>query len=236
MIRTTLAVLALAIVALGAVLVWSYSATVAIIPVHEKVVALTYDDGPNPPHTQALLEMLAQHDVKATFFLKGRNIEAFPESVVDVVEAGHEIGNHSYFHKPMIAFSESGMLEELERTNMLIKQAIGNNPTLFRPPFGVQGPGLKMALDTLGMTSVLMTTHGADWDVTNPQLIADAVLENIEPGSIILLHDGHGDVDDPRAQQSRAPSVEATGIIIETLKSQGYRFKTVGEMLAMSRS
>jgi peptidoglycan/xylan/chitin deacetylase (PgdA/CDA1 family) len=235
MIRKTFAVLGLAIVALGAVLFWSYSATVAVIPVQEKVVALTYDDGPNPPHTEALLDMLAQHNVKATFFLKGRNIEAFPETVKDVVEAGHEIGNHSYFHKPMIAFSESGMLEELVRTNNLIEQYIGDTPTLFRPPFGVQGPGLKMALDTLGMTSVLMSTHGEDWEVSAPQLIADAVLENIEPGSVILLHDGHGDVDDPNAQQSRAPSVEATGIIIETLQAQGYRFKTVGEMLAMSR-
>ena len=236
MIRTTLAVLCLTLFALGAVLFWSYSATVATIPVQEKVVALTYDDGPNPPYTQALLGMLEKHNVKATFFLKGRNIEAFPESVQEVVEAGHELGNHSYFHKPMIALCEAGMLDELVRTNSLIRRYIGVDPTLFRPPFGVQGPGLKMALDTLGMTSVLMSTHGADWEVINPQSIADAVLENIEPGSVILLHDGHGDVDDPGAQQSRAPSVEATGIIIETLESKGYRFTTVGEMLAMSRS
>jgi peptidoglycan/xylan/chitin deacetylase (PgdA/CDA1 family) len=235
MIRKTLAVLGLAIAALGAALLWSYSATVAVIPVQEKVVALTFDDGPNPPHTEALLDMLAQHNVKATFFLKGRNIEAFPESVQNVVEGGHEIGNHSYFHKPMISLAESDMLEELVRTNDLIEQYVGEDTTIFRPPFGVQGPGLKMALDTLGMTSVLMSTHGVDWEVSDPQLIADAVLENIEPGSVILLHDGHGDVDDPNAQQSRAPSVEATGIIIETLLAQGYRFETVGDMLAMSR-
>jgi peptidoglycan/xylan/chitin deacetylase (PgdA/CDA1 family) len=235
MIRKTLAVLGLAIAALGAALLWSYSATVAVIPVQEKVVALTFDDGPNPPHTEALLDMLAQHNVKATFFLKGRNIEAFPESVQNVVEGGHEIGNHSYFHKPMISLAESDMLEELVRTNDLIELYVGEDTTIFRPPFGVQGPGLKMALDTLGMTSVLMSTHGVDWEVSDPQLIADAVLENIEPGSVILLHDGHGDVDDPNAQQSRAPSVEATGIIIETLLAQGYRFETVGDMLAMSR-
>ena len=134
MIRKILAVFGLAIVALGAVLIWSYSATVAIIPVQEKVVALTFDDGPNPPHTEALLDMLAQHNVKATFFLKGRNIEAFPESVRRVVEAGHEIGNHSYFHKPMISLSESDMLEELVRTNNLIEQYIGDSPVLFRGP------------------------------------------------------------------------------------------------------
>tara|TARA_B110000503_G_scaffold79205_1_gene121699 strand:- start:38057 stop:38773 length:717 start_codon:yes stop_codon:yes gene_type:complete len=235
MIRKMLAVLGLAIVALGAMLLWSYSATVVVIPVQEKVVALTFDDGPNPPHTEALLDMLAQHNVKAIFFLKGRNIEAFPESVKNIVEGAHEIGNHSYFHKPMISLCESDMLEELVRTNNLIKHYTDEDTTIFRPPFGVQGSGLKMALDTLGMTSVLMSTHGVDWEVSDPQLIADAVLENIEPGSVILLHDGHGDVDDPNAQQSRAPSVEATGIIIETLQAQGYQFGTVGEMLTMSR-
>ena len=93
---------------------------------------------------------------------------------------------------------------------------------------------LKTAIEELGMTSILMSTNGADWKVTDPELIASAVLDSIEPGSIILLHDGHGDVDDPNNQDSRAATVAATGIVIEALQTRGYRFATVGELISMS--
>ena len=235
MVRTIIAILFAFICVVVAVFLWSYSAAIVTVPVTEKVVALTFDDGPNPPHTQALLDTLEQHSVKATFFLKGQNIEAFPESVRAVAQAGHEIANHSYSHRPMLSFSKSEMLNELVRTNQLIEDLLGYEPDLFRPPYGFQGPGLKMALDELDMTSILMSTHGLDWEVNDPELIANTVLESIEPGSIILLHDGHGDVTDPNAQDSRAASVQSTTIIIETLKAQGYRFATVGELIALQR-
>lgn len=235
MVRTIIAILVAFICAVIAVFLWSYSAAIVTAPVTEKVVALTFDDGPNPPHTQALLDTLERHSVKATFFLKGQNVEAFPESVRAVAQAGHEIANHSYSHLPMLSFSKSEMLNELVRTNQLIEDLLDYQPELFRPPYGVQGPGLKMALDELNMTSILMSTHGLDWEVNDPELIANTVLESIEPGSIILLHDGHGDVTDPNAQDSRAASVQATTIIIETLKAQGYRFATVGELIALQR-
>ena len=126
------------------------------------------------------------------------------------------------------------MLEELVRTNQIIENLLGYSPVLFRPPYGAQGIGLKRAIQTLGMKSILMSVNGADWESTDPVMIANAVLDGVAPGSIILLHDGHGDIDDPAAQDSRAASVVATGIIIESLKSQGYRFATVGELLAMT--
>ncbi|MFL3654875.1 MAG: polysaccharide deacetylase family protein [Halioglobus sp.] len=235
MIRKIAIFAAMTIVAVVGVLIASYNGTIVTVPVTEKVVALTYDDGPNPPHTQALLATLERHSVKATFFLKGQNVEAFPEAVRVIAQSGHEIGNHSYSHRPMFSLSKTAMLEELVRTNRLIENLVDYKPALFRPPYGIQGPGLKMALDELDMTSILMSTSGLDWEVTEPKLIASAVVESIEPGSIILLHDGHGDVSDPNAQDSRAASVEATGIIIETLRAQGYRFATVGELIALSR-
>ena len=235
MVRTIIAISVAFICAVIAVFLWSYSAAIVTVPVTEKVVALTFDDGPNPPHTQALLDTLDQHSVKATFFLKGHHVEAFPESVRAVAQAGHEIANHSYSHLPMLSFSKSEMLNELVRTNQLIEDLLDYQPDLFRPPYGVQGPGLKMALDELNMTSILISTHGLDWEVNDPELIANTVLESIEPGSIILLHDGHGDVTDPNAQDSRAASVQSTTIIIETLKAQGYRFATVGELIALQR-
>ena len=236
MFRKTLIAVGLMIVALLALLWWSYSGAIIRFSVDEKLVVLTYDDGPNPPHTQALLKVLKEHDVEATFFLKGRNIEAFPELARAVAGEGHEIGNHSYSHRPMLSFSKEDMREEVVRTNLLIENELGYQPVLFRPPYGAQGPGLKRALDELDMISIIMSDHGTDWERTDPKRIADAVLESVAPGSIVLLHDGHGDVDDPLAQSSRAATVAATGIIIRELKEEGYQFATVGELLEMTEN
>jgi len=232
--RKGLILLTILAVGLVAVVYWSYSGAIVRLPVEAKVVALTFDDGPNPPHTEALLKLLAEHDVKATFFLKGSHIEAFPETARMVARADHEIANHSYSHKPMISLQRESMQEEIARTGELIDThlELDYSPRLFRPPYGLQGPGVKRAIDELGMISILMSDHGSDWEVTDPVLIAEAVLENVEPGAIVLLHDGHGDVDDPYSQDSRAPTVEATGIIIQSLKSRGYDFVTVSELLA----
>ena len=231
MLIRALAILAALLALILGLVFWSYQGTVSQFPDAGKVIALTYDDGPNPPDTQVLLEALEEHGVKATFFLKGRNIEAFPESVRAVVAAGHEVANHSYHHRAMLLASTSEALAEIRRTNDLIEEVVGIRPRVFRPPYGAQGPGLKLALDELGMISILMSDVGNDWELDDPGAIADKVLQSAGPGSVILLHDGHGDVDDPASQNSRAATVEATDIIIRTLKAQGYQFLTVNELL-----
>ncbi|NQX90210.1 MAG: polysaccharide deacetylase family protein, partial [Halioglobus sp.] len=151
------------------------------------------------------------------------------------LEAGHEIGNHRYMHRPMLSLRESVMREELSQANALIHQELGVEPDLFRPPYLAQGVGLKLALSELHMDSILASNHGLDWQERHPQRIADKVLDGIAPGAIILLHDGDGDgdgdVDDPMAQSSRAPTAAATGIIIETLKARGVLFSTVGGLM-----
>ena len=204
----------LALIALLAILFasfwWLYNTSIAEVDIDQKLVALTYDDGPNPPYTQQLLDVLERHQVKATFFLVGRNVEAYPALARSLVESGHEIGNHSYHHKPMTTFSRRKMGEEIERTNTVLEQVLGFKPVLFRPPYGAIGPGLRRALPDTGMTSVLMDCIGYDWEETDPGKIAAHVLEDLGPGSIILLHDGHGDVADPSAQDSRAATVAAT--------------------------
>lgn len=218
---------------LVAIASWCYQDVLIKAPVTEKVVALTYDDGPNPPHTQALLALLTEQDVQATFFMKGINVEAFPDSVAEVAAAGHEIGNHSYHHQPMLAFTPGRYRDEITRTSRALENILGYDPKLFRAPYGAQGIGLTLALAELGMPSIGMNAIGNDWEVFDPRQIADAVLSSIEPGAIILLHDGHGDVADPAAQDSRAATVAATKLLIETLREQGYRFVTVGEMLEL---
>ena len=212
---------------------WSYSDTISSVKLTEKVVALTYDDGPNPPHTAALLQLLEKENVRATFFPKGKNVAAFPESARAIVAAGHEVANHSYKHMPMTTLSKDVAMAEILRADEVLETVMGVKTNLFRPPFGVQSLGVKRALTDLGKTSVLMSAIGNDWEVFEPQAIADAVLVDVEPGAIILLHDGHGDVDDPHQQIGRAGSVEATRIIIETLRGEGYRFLTVGELIAL---
>ncbi len=231
MIQKIAIVLVLLAVAVAGLISFSYAGAIWRIPTSEKVVALTYDDGPNPPHTADLLQMLDQHDVQATFFVKGRNVEAYPEQLTAVAVAGHEVGNHSFHHRLMIGVGREAMRNEVELANRAIEKVLGYSPVLFRPPWGAQGIGLKRALDELGMTSIIMSDSGTDWEITDPQLIASAVLETVKPGSIILLHDGHGDVDEPGQQHSRAATVAATGIIIESLRARGYRFATVGELL-----
>lgn len=227
---------ALAIVLALAVGIYSYRGAVSQVTVDSKVVALTYDDGPNPPHTQSLLALLGAEGVKATFFVKAKNVEAFPEDLLAIARAGHEIGNHSYHHRPMVDFSQANVFEEVKRSGEIIQEVVGYTPTLFRPPYGLQGVGLQKALSALQLDSILMSANGLDWELDDGQAIADKILEAVEPGAIMLLHDGHGDVDDPQSQDSRAASIVATKLVIDALRSQGYDFLTVSELLAMDSS
>jgi peptidoglycan/xylan/chitin deacetylase (PgdA/CDA1 family) len=214
--------------------VWCYREVVVWPQVSEKVIALTFDDGPNPPHTQALLQALETAQVRATFFMKGANVEAFPQLAHAVAAAGHEVGNHSFYHRPMLAPGSAAYIEELQQTNRALESALGYAPQLFRPPYGLQGIGLTRALRQLGLRSIGMGVHGSDWSEKDAGRIADAILADIKPGAIILLHDGHADVDDPHAQESRAASVAATRSLITALRSDGYRFVTVSELLALA--
>lgn len=234
MVRKGLWLVVLAIVLCLTVVFWSYRDTVSQVAVNTRVIALTYDDGPNPPHTQALLDLLRDEGVRATFFVKARNVEAFPEAFLATASAGHEIGNHSYHHRAMTDAGTQPMYEEVQRANAIIERELGYSPKIFRPPYGLQGPGLRRALAEHGMRSILTSAHGLDWELEDARAIADKVLEGIAPGGIVLLHDGHGDVDDPLAQNSRAPTVAATKMIIDALREQGYTFATVSELLALA--
>lgn len=219
---------------LGVTLYWLYADVVISTPASEKIVSLTFDDGPHPQATQELLALLSEKDVYATFFLKGRNVDAYPELVAKIDALGHEIGNHSYYHKAMWSFDRAAMRAEVERTNRAISSVTGVAPKLFRPPYFAQGPGLKLALEELGMLSVGASASGQDWEITDPELIASKVLAQVEPGGIVVLHDGHADIDDPAAQDSRSASVIATGIIIDNLRQQGYQFHTAGQLISQT--
>jgi peptidoglycan/xylan/chitin deacetylase (PgdA/CDA1 family) len=190
-------------------------------------LALTYDDGPNDAHTSQLLEVLARHEVKATFFLLGRHVEARPEIARAVAEAGHTVGNHGYSHRNLIFLSSSDTRRELTRTSQAIEAATGIRPALFRPPFGGRRPGTFAIVCECGMTPVMWRAAGNDWSAESAESIAQRVMGRVKGGEVILLHDG----GHRALGADRSRTVRATEEIVRRCRDEGYRFVTVAEMM-----
>ncbi len=192
----------------------------------QKVVALTFDDGPTTLGTKPTLEILKQHDVKGTFFLNGQGVMARPKIVKQLIEDGHELGNHSYSHARMIFMSYTKVADEVERTTRAIRQLGYQAEIHFRPPYGKKLWMLPYYLNKNKITTIM-------WDVApehfskvkdSPEAISQRTLNSVKPGSIILLHPKYGD----------GATLEALPEIIMQLKNRGYRFVTVSELLSIS--
>jgi len=155
-------------------------------------LALTYDDGPNDPHTQRLLDVLAQHNARATFFLIGKYVRQRPEIARAVQAAGHEIGNHTYTHPNLIFVSAARLRQELEDCNKALEDALGITPRLFRPPFGGRRPGVLRTARALGLRTVMWSVTGYDWSAESPEAILNKLEPRLNSGraEIVLLHDG----------------------------------------------
>lgn len=196
--------------------------------VGSRQLALTFDDGPNDPHTFRLLEILAKHGVNATFFPIGRFVEQRPDILDAIAREGHAIGNHTYSHPLLIFKSAAALRDEISRCQRVLDDAVGNRHSpLFRPPHGGRTPYTIRALRQLGMTPVMWSVSGWDWNATSAQQIERKVALQVRGGDVILLHDGghqHMGVD-------RSYSVRAADNIIQRYKSAGYQFTTVTEMM-----
>ncbi len=199
-------------------------ATVWEVYTKQKVVALTFDDGPRPPYTTEILSILHDAHIKATFFVIGENAARYKELVKETLDAGHQVGNHSWTHSEPILRHEDLALQEIERTDKLLRSLGVKGYIEFRAPYGETPPGLKKALATLGRRDVLFDVNPNDWENPPPGEIAARVLRRTRPGSIIDLHDGGG---------IRRNTVAATPMIIEGLLKEGYRFVTVEELLQL---
>lgn len=193
-----------------------------------KVVALTFDDGPTRERTGAILSLLRERNVRATFFLTGRELEQNPDAGREIVAAGHELGNHSYSHGRMVLVTPSFVRREVERTDELIRAAGHAGEIHFRPPYGKKLLALPFYLSSNNRKTIT-------WDVapdSDPGAGGDAaaitrhVLERARPGSIILLHVMY---------PGRAESMKAVPAVVEGLERAGYRFVTVSELLAAAR-
>lgn len=193
-----------------------------------KQIALTYDDGPNDPHTLKLLDVLAKHNVQATFFMIGRYVQQRPDIARTVAQAGHVIGNHTFTHPLLIFKSEAQTRAELGDCHKALDDAIGKHSNLFRPPFGGRRPATLRIARELGLQTIMWKVTGYDWNAPPVATIEKKVVRQMRCGDVILLHDGgHQALGADRAQ-----TVMATENLIRRYKDEGYEFATVPKMLS----
>ena len=195
-----------------------------------KQIALTYDDGPNDPHTLRLMEVLARHDVQATFFLIGRYVQQRPDIVQHLVKAGHVLGNHTFTHPHLIVASAVETRNQLEACQRAVQEATGEAPQLFRPPFGGRRPETLRIVRALGMEPVMWNVTSWDWKMPPAEKIVRTCVRQMRGGDILLMHDGsHIAMGADRSQ-----TVLATERLIERYQQEGYEFVTVPEMARAS--
>lgn len=192
----------------------------------EKVVALTFDDGPYPPYTNQILQILQTKKVPATFFLVGENVKAFPAVACELAAAGHALGTHTYHHVDLLRLSQSEVAAELTAGKKAIEDTTKVPVTLMRPPHGFKDANVLEVARQLGLEVVNWSVIPRDWTNPGVETIVQRVLENVQPGAIVLLHDG----DSPAKKSSRAQTVAALPLIIDGLRAQGYRFVTVQQL------
>ena len=204
-----------------------YGRTFTGLPRGTRRIALTYDDGPNDPHTLKLLEMLAKHEVRATFFMIGRYVRQRPDIARAVATAGHVIGNHTFTH-PLLTFeSASATRSELEVCRNALHDAVGEHSNLFRPPFGGRRPATLRVARELGLQPVMWNVTGYDWNAPPAAEIIGKVSRRVRGGDVILLHDGgHREMGADRSQ-----TVIASDELIRRYKGEGFTFVTVSEMM-----
>jgi len=190
-----------------------------------KAIALTFDDGPSPG-TPALLHLLAEYRIPATFFQIGANTVAWPEIARAVHAAGHEIGNHSQTHPNFALTRPSFIGGEFAEAQSTIAQVTGQAPVWLRAPYGVRWFGFREMQQRLGLNGVMWTVLGRDWKLP-AEAIAARVVTRVSDGCIICLHDGRGTLKDPDV----TPTIEAVRRIVPNLLQKGYHFETVTQLL-----
>lgn len=190
------------------------------VPTTHKIVALTIDDGPHYKTTPQMLAVLREKKVKLTLFILGQNAAANPELLAAAVADGHEIATHAYSHNSLVKMSKEEIGEELDKAERVITVA-APKPVLFRPPGGAYNDNVLAEVQKRGYTTILWSIDPGDWRRPSVTQVVDGVMNHIEPGSIVLLHEG----------QYPLPTPEAIGIIIDKLREQGYEIVTVSELL-----
>ena len=183
-------------------------------------IAMTFDDGPSATLTPKLLDLLAAHHIKATFFVIGENVAEHPDIVARAAREGHEIANHSWSHPNLAKMSDEGVRRQLRQTDEAIKSATGTRPTLLRPPYGsITEREKRWIHDEFGYQIVLWDVDPYDWKRPGPAVVRNRILQETRPGSIVLSHDIH------------PGTIEAMPSTFDALEAKGFKFVTVSELI-----
>lgn len=194
------------------------------VSVQEKVVAFTFDDGPDPLYTRQILDLFRKANGQATFFMIGEQMDLYGDIAAEVYAAGHEIGNHTFTHPDLTKLSLEEVRTELELTNNRIQRITGQPAAIFRPPFFAQNPEIIALVAEMGLSAIgCVNGEAKDWEQPGVDFIVEQTRLTAENGSIFIFHDGYGE---------RAQTIEAVRILVEELASKGYRFVTVSQLLA----
>jgi peptidoglycan-N-acetylglucosamine deacetylase len=186
-------------------------------------IAMTFDDGPSAALTPKLLDLLAAHHIKATFFVIGENVAEHPEIVARAAREGHEIANHSWSHPNFGKMSDESVRRQLQQTDDAIKNATGKRPTLLRPPYGsITAREKRWIHDEFGYDIILWDVDPYDWKRPGPAVVRARILKETRPGSIVLSHDIH------------PGTIEAMPSTFDELEAKGFKFVTVSELIGMA--
>lgn len=185
-----------------------------VLDPEKKAVAFTFDDGPSS-YTKEIAKILKAHQASATFFVIGNKVELYQDLLRNLVQEGHELGNHSYNHKWLTRVTDDELLRQISDTQNIIQKVTGVTPTLFRPTYGSINKHLR---DQVNLNIVMWSVDTSDWKTRNPKTIAKRSLKQIHDGDVILMHDNH------------KQTVEALDLILEELEKEDYQFVTVSEL------
>ncbi|KQL44265.1 hypothetical protein AN963_22880 [Brevibacillus choshinensis] len=196
------------------------------VPSKESVIALTFDDGPDPIYTPMIMDLLNQYNAKATFFAVGSRLAKHPGIGKTIVEHGHEIANHTFHHPNFKSISKEKIETEIRLTEETILKATGKHPTLFRSPAGIYNETIVNTVKKCGYLMIMWSWHQDTRDWSNPGVnkIVNKVLRNARKGDIVLFHDYRGN-----------QTVKALQVILPELKKRGYRFVTVSELVQLQK-
>jgi peptidoglycan-N-acetylglucosamine deacetylase len=196
----------------------------------DKVLALTFDDGPDPVYTRAISQILLDYQAQGTFFVLGKHSQKYPEIVQSLQKQGHEIGNHTWNHYNLNSKFQRTIYQEVADTDTLINQLIASNNLYFRPPFGRAGMLVTNVLKKMQKPIVFWDVDLQDWRGTSTTKMMDILADNLHNGAIILLHDSDG-VRKKGISASRHQTVEVVEKILRFYTPQGYEFVTISELL-----
>lgn len=181
----------------------------------QKKIALTFDDGPDPEHTMRILDILDTYKAKATFFMVGKRVHAYPDIAKEVAKAGHELGNHTWNHPSLTKVDDTTLYNEVKSTSDIIEGVTGQVATVFRPPYGAVDDRVR---ESTKLPVVLWSVDTLDWEHHDPGILIEHIEKDVRSGSVILMHDIH---------ESTADGLEA---VLTYLQSQNYKFVTVSEL------